>query len=109
MPARLDFPNESFPMALDRETVRRIAHLARLKVPEAELDGLAGELNNILSWVEQLDALDTTNVEPKTRVVASSPCRRWSNEGPDGSSMGPSRLAPLAPQDELLGKMRGSS
>lgn len=57
-------------MALDKETVRRIAHLARLKVPEEDLDGLAGELNNILSWVEQLDRLDTSSVEPMTSVVA---------------------------------------
>lgn len=57
-------------MALDKETVRRIAHLARLKVPEGDLDGLAGELNNILSWVEQLDALDTSDVAPMTSVVA---------------------------------------
>lgn len=57
-------------MALDKETVRRIAHLARLQVPEAELDGLAGELNNILTWVEQLDSLDTSGVAPMTSVVA---------------------------------------
>jgi aspartyl-tRNA(Asn)/glutamyl-tRNA(Gln) amidotransferase subunit C len=56
-------------MALDKETVRRIAHLARLKVPEADLEGLAGELNNILTWVEQLDALDTSDVAPMTSVV----------------------------------------
>ncbi len=57
-------------MALDKETVRRIANLARLQVPEAELDGLAGELNNILTWVEQLDSLDTSGVAPMTSVVA---------------------------------------
>ena len=42
-------------MALDQDTVRRIARLARIRVPEEELDGLAGELDNILGWIEQLD------------------------------------------------------
>ena len=57
-------------MALDTETVRRIAHLARMRVPEAELEPLAGELTNILTWVEQLGEVDTENVAPMTSVVA---------------------------------------
>lgn len=57
-------------MALDTETVRRIAHLARVRVPEAELEPLAGELTNILTWVEQLGEVDTENVAPMTSVVA---------------------------------------
>ena len=57
-------------MALDTETVRRIAHLARVRVPEADLAPLAGELSNILGWVEQLGEVDTENVPPMTGVVA---------------------------------------
>ncbi len=57
-------------MALDSDTVRRIAHLARMRVPEAELEPLAGELTNILTWVEQLGEVDTENVAPMTSVVA---------------------------------------
>ncbi len=57
-------------MALDSETVRRIAHLARVRVPEEELEPLAGELSNILGWVEQLGEVDTENVPPMTSVVA---------------------------------------
>ena len=57
-------------MALDSDTVRRIAHLARMRVPEAELEPLAGELTNILTWVEQLGEVDTENVPPMTSVVA---------------------------------------
>ena len=57
-------------MALDTETVRRIAHLARVRVPEAELAPLAGELSNILTWVEQLGEVDTANVPPMTSAVA---------------------------------------
>ena len=57
-------------MALDTDTVRRIAHLARVRVPEAELEPLAAELSNILTWVEQLGKVDTENVPPMTSAVA---------------------------------------
>lgn len=56
-------------MSLDKDTVRNIAWLARLKVPEEDLDGLAGELNHILGWVEQLAEVDTDGVAPMTSVV----------------------------------------
>ncbi len=41
-------------MAVDRATVAQIAKLARIRVPERDLDALAGEIRNILSWKEQL-------------------------------------------------------
>ena len=56
-------------MPLDIETVRNIAFLARIRVPEDELDALACELSNILGWVEQLAGVDTDGVEPMTSVV----------------------------------------
>lgn len=56
-------------MSLDKETVARVATLARIKVPESELEGLAGELAQIMGWIEQLNAVDTTGVEPMARVV----------------------------------------
>ena len=59
-------------MALDRDTVRKIARLARIKVKDDELDHLAGELGQILSFVEQLDEVDTKSVEPMTSVVEVS-------------------------------------
>ena len=55
-------------MAVDRATVLKIASLARIEVPEGDLDKLAGELNNILGWVEQLDAVDTDGVPPMASV-----------------------------------------
>lgn len=58
-------------MSLDKDTVRRIATLARIKVEEDQLDPLAGELNNILGWVEQLSEVDTDGVPPMTSVVAA--------------------------------------
>jgi aspartyl-tRNA(Asn)/glutamyl-tRNA(Gln) amidotransferase subunit C len=56
-------------MALDKATVARIATLARIKVPEADQDHLAGELSNILHWIEQLGEVDTAGVEPMSSVV----------------------------------------
>jgi aspartyl-tRNA(Asn)/glutamyl-tRNA(Gln) amidotransferase subunit C len=55
-------------MSVDRATVRRIAHLARLAITEQEEGTLEKELSNILDWVAQLDEVDTSNVEPMTRV-----------------------------------------
>lgn len=57
-------------MQVDEKTVRRIARLARIKITDAEAKGLEKELTQILEWVEQLDEVDTANVEPMTRVVA---------------------------------------
>ncbi len=56
-------------MSLDKATVARIAHLARLRVPDQELESLTGELANILTWVEQLDEVDTADVAPLTSVT----------------------------------------
>lgn len=63
-------------MAVDRDTVRRIAALARIKVPEGDLDRLAGELGNILGWVEQLRAVNTEGVPPMASVAHMTLRRR---------------------------------
>lgn len=60
-------------MALDRETVRRIAYLARIRVEDDRLDQIAGELDGILHWVEQLSEVDTDGVEPMTSVTEVTP------------------------------------
>lgn len=56
-------------MAVDRETVKRVARLARIKVTEEEAAALEGELNGILGWVEQLSEVDVAGVEPMTSVT----------------------------------------
>lgn len=56
-------------MSVDAETVRRIAHLARIAVAEEEVDHLQGELNAILAFIEQLREVDVTGVEPMTSVT----------------------------------------
>ena len=57
-------------MALDKATVARIATLARIKVPAEEQAHLAGELSQILSWIEQLNEVDTSGVEPMSGGAA---------------------------------------
>jgi len=51
-------------MSLDQDTIRRIAHLARLGVDEDESETYAHSLSDIFAFVEQLDAVDTTGIEP---------------------------------------------
>lgn len=63
-------------MALDKTTVARIARLARIKVPDSELEPLAGELSSIMTWIEQLNEVDTGAVEPMTSVADLSLPRR---------------------------------
>ncbi|NQV44407.1 MAG: Asp-tRNA(Asn)/Glu-tRNA(Gln) amidotransferase subunit GatC, partial [Rhodospirillales bacterium] len=60
-------------MALDQDTVRRIAYLARIRVEDERLDKIAGELDGILHWVEQLSEVDTEGVEPMTSVTEVIP------------------------------------
>ena len=55
-------------MSLDKATVAKIARLARIRVDEAEQDSLAGELSQLITWIEQLDEVDTSAVEPMVRV-----------------------------------------
>ena len=56
-------------MSVDSDTVRRVAHLARIAVAEGELESLRGELNAILAFVEQLAEVDVDGVEPMTSVT----------------------------------------
>lgn len=70
-------------MSLDQAAVARIAHLARIKVPEAELGRLAGELSGILDFVEQLNEVDVAGVEPMTSATPQK-LRRRPDEVTDG-------------------------
>lgn len=56
-------------MSLDRDTVARVATLARIKVAEADLPRLASELSAIVAFVEQLNEVDTTGVAPMVSAV----------------------------------------
>ena len=56
-------------MAIDAATVRRVAHLARIRIEEDRLEPLAQELSGILTWIEQLNEVDVEGVEPMTSVI----------------------------------------
>lgn len=56
-------------MSIDVETARRVARLARIQVDEGDLPALAGELSNILGFMEQLNEVDVAGVEPMTSVT----------------------------------------
>ena len=56
-------------MSLDRATVHKVATLARLELTPEEEEKFAGQLSGILDYVEQLNELDVTNVEPTTRAI----------------------------------------
>ncbi len=55
-------------MTIDQKTVAKIASLARLKIPVEEQNAVAGELNKILAWVEQLNEVDVEGIEPLANV-----------------------------------------
>ena len=59
-------------MSVDNNTVKKIARLARIHVDEDRCEALAGELNAILSWIEELETVDTDNVEPLASVTGHS-------------------------------------
>ena len=56
-------------MSVDLQTVKRVAHLARIAVSEQDAERMTGELNAILGFVEQLNEVDVTGVEPMTSVT----------------------------------------
>jgi aspartyl-tRNA(Asn)/glutamyl-tRNA(Gln) amidotransferase subunit C len=63
-------------MSVDADTVRRIAHLARIAVADNEIEHLRGELNAILAFIEQLAEVKVEGVEPMTSVTPMSMKKR---------------------------------
>jgi len=59
-------------MSVDTATVRHIAKLARIAVTDSEVEALVPELNNILGWIEQLQEVDVSGIEPMTAVVPNT-------------------------------------
>jgi aspartyl-tRNA(Asn)/glutamyl-tRNA(Gln) amidotransferase subunit C len=56
-------------MSVDLQIVKRVARLARIAVTEEEAERMTGELNTILGFVEQLNEVDVSGVEPMTSVI----------------------------------------
>ncbi|HYD71962.1 MAG TPA: Asp-tRNA(Asn)/Glu-tRNA(Gln) amidotransferase subunit GatC [Candidatus Binatia bacterium] len=85
-------------MSIDEKTVRKVAKLARLALPEERVAPMAAELNGIMAWIEQLNEVDIEGVEPMTSAVEglSLPMREdVVTEGND-----PSRVLANAPRAE---------
>jgi len=59
-------------MTVTKEDVRKVARLSRIAVEDDRLETMAGELNGILGWIDQLNEVDIDGVEPMTSVVETS-------------------------------------
>ena len=59
-------------MSVDAALVRRVAKLARIRVLEERMEPLAGDLNGIMNWIEQLNEVVVEGVEPLTSVVEAT-------------------------------------
>ncbi len=81
-------------MSVDKDTVRRIARLARLKVAEERLDPMAAELNSIFQWVEMLNEVKVEGVPPMTSMVAQKLKWRKDEVADGGVADGLMRNAP---------------
>jgi aspartyl-tRNA(Asn)/glutamyl-tRNA(Gln) amidotransferase subunit C len=81
-------------MSVDNETVRRIAKLARIAVEEERVEPMVNELNQILTWVEQLSEVDIEGVAPLTSVVAQRLKMRDDVVNAGGDPEGVTRNAP---------------
>jgi aspartyl-tRNA(Asn)/glutamyl-tRNA(Gln) amidotransferase subunit C len=57
-------------MPLDKSAIETIAYLARIRIADDELESLAGELEQIIGWVEQLSEVDTDGIEPMTSIAS---------------------------------------
>ena len=65
-------------MKISKEQVEHVAHLARLTLTELELEKMTGQLDNILSYVEKLNELDTGSIHPTSHVF--SLCNAFRND-----------------------------
>ena len=64
-------------MKINKNTTLKIAKLTRIKIEEGEINELSAQLSSILDWVEQLNEVNTSNVEPLNNVsMAKLPLRK---------------------------------
>ncbi|MGV6819762.1 MAG: Asp-tRNA(Asn)/Glu-tRNA(Gln) amidotransferase subunit GatC [Parvularcula sp.] len=88
-------------MSIDKETVRKVAHLARIDLPEDRLEPMAQELSGILGWIEQLNEVDIDGVEAMASTVEVALPMRDDvlGEGPTGGGQ-PENIVANAPKTE---------
>lgn len=84
-------------MAIDEKTVRKVAHLARLALPEERVAPMAQEISAILAWIEQLNEVDIEGVEAMASAV-QTPLPMREDKITDGADAG--RVLANAPKRE---------
>jgi aspartyl-tRNA(Asn)/glutamyl-tRNA(Gln) amidotransferase subunit C len=89
-------------MSVDADTVRRIAHLARIAVAEDEVEHLRDELNTMLAFVEQLGEVNVDGVEPMTSVTPMTMKKRADVVTDGGIAEDIVRNAPLSEDNYFL-------
>lgn len=85
-------------MTIDTKIVHRISKLARIKIPEADVDSLKGDLNRILGWIEQLSEVNTDNIQPLYNISLKNMPRR-EDQITDGNY--PNAILANAPEAEF--------
>lgn len=81
---------------LTNADVKKVAHLARLDLSEAEITTMAGQLSAILDYVQQLDKLDVSDIAPTTRAIEVSNVTRADQLTPFPNRPGLLEIAPEA-------------
>ena len=85
-------------MSIDENTVRKVARLARLALPEERVAPMAAELSSIMAWIEQLNEVDVEGVEPMTSAVEGMTTPLREDVVTDGGD--PARVLKNAPKSE---------
>jgi len=83
-------------MSVDKDTVRRIAKLARLALDEERVEPMMNELNKIFAWVQQLEEVDVAGIPPMTSVVEQRLKTREDAVTAGGDADAVTRNAPLS-------------
>ncbi len=81
---------------ISRDDVQHLAQLSKLQLDDDEADALAADITKILGYVEQLDELDTENVEPSYQVTGIKSV--WFEDEVQRSDVGREALLELAPE-----------
>ena len=89
-------------MSVDLKTVKRVAHLARIAVTDEDAERMTGELNAILGFVEQLNEVDVSGVEPMTSVTPMEMKKRQDKVTDGGKAVDIVANAPATEENFVL-------
>jgi aspartyl-tRNA(Asn)/glutamyl-tRNA(Gln) amidotransferase subunit C len=84
-------------MKIDREALKKIAHLARLEIKPEEEASILKSMDSVLSWMEQLNEIDTEDVEPLTHITEST--NNWRDDHSENTLSRDQALATAPSQD----------